>query len=353
MAELISAFFNDRQAAETAVSRLLEIGVPNEAISFVARGEAAGEGAHTQGDTAKGALAGLGLGAGLGALLGIGALFIPGIGPLIAAGALAQGLGVTAAAAAGGAILGGTVGTLAGAFSKWGLSEEDAQRYAREVERGAVFVGVDPERSPVSPAVIAEALERSGGRVERMPRGAGMQPSYQQPGYAQPGPAAAAAPQPAPAGAMEQQRMGQEMRVPLTDEVAQVRKVQHERGEVGIRKHLETETRHISEPVIRTHLETEVREVPAGTDYQADPRTAELRPGETLRVAVYEEELIIQKVPRVTREVLIHARPQVEQVERDIQLQRERVELVQEGDVDDHVDVDEAALSSGRVVRGA
>lgn len=344
MGELISALFDRREDAEAAVSRLMEIGVPREAISVVARGgEEHRQGHHGGNQAAKGALTGLGVGAVGGALFGLASLVIPGVGPFIAAGALAEVLGVAGGAAASGAIVGATAGGLAGAISRWGASEADAKRYASEVERGAVFVGVDTARSPVSPEVIVEALQRSNGRVERAARAG------------QPGPTAAAVPvghQLGGANASHQGILGRaaaalpddrsteqrEARVPLAEEVAQVRKVQHEAGQFGLAKHVDVETRHISEPVIRTRLETEVREIPAGEAYEAGPQSVDLRPGETLRIAVYEEELVIQKVPRVTREVLIHARPEVEQVEQDIQLRKERVEVLNDGDTDDYAD---------------
>jgi stress response protein YsnF len=50
-------------------------------------------------------------------------------------------------------------------------------------------------------------------------------------------------------------------------------------------------------------------------------------------VPVVTEEVKVEKVPRVTEEVVIRTRPETEQVERDVQLRRERVEVEEEGDV--------------------
>jgi len=74
-------------------------------------------------------------------------------------------------------------------------------------------------------------------------------------------------------------------------------------------------------------LDSETREVASAEDYRPEGRVIELRPGETLRIAVIEEEIEIRKVPRITREVVIHARPEIVQVERDVELRRERVEV--------------------------
>ncbi|MBW3625038.1 MAG: DUF2382 domain-containing protein, partial [Armatimonadetes bacterium] len=54
----------------------------------------------------------------------------------------------------------------------------------------------------------------------------------------------------------------------------------------------------------------------------------------TLRIPVIEEDLKVEKSGRVTKEVVVRAEPEVEQVERDVTLRRETVEVEEEGDVD-------------------
>jgi uncharacterized protein (TIGR02271 family) len=88
----------------------------------------AGEGAAT-GAVAGGILGGLG-----GWLAGIGALAIPGIGPLVAAGAFA--------AALGGAAIGAGVGAIAGALVGMGVPKEEAEYYEGEVRGGRTLVTV-------------------------------------------------------------------------------------------------------------------------------------------------------------------------------------------------------------------
>jgi len=77
-----------------------------------------------------------------GFLVGIGALAIPGIGPVISAGVLTTALGTVGATAATGAAVGGAVGGVAGALVGLGIPEEDAQFYAEGVKRGGVLVTV-------------------------------------------------------------------------------------------------------------------------------------------------------------------------------------------------------------------
>jgi uncharacterized protein (TIGR02271 family) len=136
-----------------------------------------------------------------------------------------------------------------------------------------------------------------------------------------------------PGDTTEHEVRGGAYRVPVTDETAQVRKERQEVGYVTLRKRSEIETKHISEPVMRTRVEVETREVPPGESY-AEAGATTLREGETLRVPIVEEELTVEKTPRVTKEVVLHTTAETEQVERDIQLRHEEVDVEQEGDVD-------------------
>jgi len=69
-----------------------------------------------------------------GVLLGLAALAVPGIGPLLAAGPIA--------AALAGAGVGAATGSLLGALSDLGIPEKDAQRWANAVEGGGSLVAV-------------------------------------------------------------------------------------------------------------------------------------------------------------------------------------------------------------------
>ncbi len=84
-----------------------------------------------------GASAGGVLGGALGVLAGIGALAIPGVGPLIAAGPLL--------AALSGAAAGAAVGGVAGALIGVGIPEIEAKHYEGKIKSGSILVSVHAE----------------------------------------------------------------------------------------------------------------------------------------------------------------------------------------------------------------
>jgi hypothetical protein len=65
-------------------------------------------------------------------LIGMGALSIPGVGPVLAAGALGATLS--------GALLGAGLGAVAGALSRLGIPEREAQYYDDEVRAGRTLI---------------------------------------------------------------------------------------------------------------------------------------------------------------------------------------------------------------------
>lgn len=74
------------------------------------------------------------LGGALGLLVGIGALAIPGVGPLIAAGPLLAALSCAAAGATVGGITGGLIGL--------GIPELEAKRYENRLAEGNILISV-------------------------------------------------------------------------------------------------------------------------------------------------------------------------------------------------------------------
>jgi hypothetical protein len=84
--------------------------------------------------TTTGATSGAVIGGGLGWLAGIGALAIPGLGPLIAAGPIVAAL----AGAGAGGVVGGTTGALVG----MGIPEYEAKRYEGRVKDGGILLSV-------------------------------------------------------------------------------------------------------------------------------------------------------------------------------------------------------------------
>ena len=79
------------------------------------------------------------LGGALGLLVGIGALAIPGVGPLIAAGPLL--------AALSGAAAGATVGGITGGLIGLGIPELEAKRYENRLAEGNILISVLAETS--------------------------------------------------------------------------------------------------------------------------------------------------------------------------------------------------------------
>jgi len=88
---------------------------------------------------ATGAGSGAILGGTLGLLAGIGALAIPGIGPFIAAGPIM--------AALAGVGVGGAVGGFTGALIGLGIPEYEAKRYEGRLQKGAILLSVHCDTS--------------------------------------------------------------------------------------------------------------------------------------------------------------------------------------------------------------
>lgn len=170
MNRTISAVFDSRADAEAALTDLRAAGVSDSAISVISQNDS---GAATTSDTSgyvtethgdsSGVAKGMGVGAGVGALFGLAALAIPGIGPFVAAGALAQTLGAAGGAVAAGAIVGGTAGGLTSALVDNGVSENDARYYEDRVGQGGILVAVDPTSAGASEETIGDILYRAGG----------------------------------------------------------------------------------------------------------------------------------------------------------------------------------------------
>jgi len=149
MAKTVVGLFDTTAEAQSVVQELINSGFERNDISLVAnnaRGEysAAREVGATGSSTAEGAGAGaVGggvLGGVFGLLVGVGALAIPGIGPVLAAGPLAAALGAAGASTLVGAGIGAATGGIVGALVGAGIPKEDAGFYAEGVRRGGTLV---------------------------------------------------------------------------------------------------------------------------------------------------------------------------------------------------------------------
>ena len=167
--------FPTYQAAETALHDLRDSKFPMDRVSVVGRdmssrddmgGASTGDriaatqqndGENKADDGAKtGALAGGAFGGLTGLLVGLGAVAIPGIGPVMLGGALATALATTVSGGAIGAAAGGVVGALAGL----GIPEERAKVYSDRLSKGEYIVMVEGSAAEIQEASVI--LNRQG-----------------------------------------------------------------------------------------------------------------------------------------------------------------------------------------------
>lgn len=143
MNKRIVGVFTAEHEASWAIEELKRHGCRTEDISIIARNK---NDANTLSDETgtqvpegitSGAASGGLLGGVTGLLMGIGALAIPGIGPIIAAGPLAATLAGAAVGAGAGGLVGGLIGL--------GFPQEEAKNYDKYVSEGHILVMVDVE----------------------------------------------------------------------------------------------------------------------------------------------------------------------------------------------------------------
>ncbi|MFX4261522.1 general stress protein [Pelotomaculum propionicicum] len=152
MLKTVIGLFDSRDQAEKAASELRGSGFKDE-ISILAadrdktvhKTSDTGSESLTSGVTTGGVLGGL---AGLG--LGAGALAIPGIGPIIAAGPIA------------GLVSGALTGGVAGGLVDWGIPAERGKFYEDKVKEGKILASVRTEDGKINSA--ADILRRNGAR---------------------------------------------------------------------------------------------------------------------------------------------------------------------------------------------
>src|SRR4026208_732643 len=156
------AIFPDRGRFEAALEALRDAGFRNSDISAIiperdrTTKDLAAE-MHTKAreGVATGAGAGAAVGGVLGWLVGIGALAIPGIGPLVGAGPAVAGRAGAGAAGATGGLVGGLIGA--------GIPEVEAKRYAGRIREGGYLISVHCDDGEWARRAKA-ALEATSGR---------------------------------------------------------------------------------------------------------------------------------------------------------------------------------------------
>jgi uncharacterized protein (TIGR02271 family) len=275
----IVGLFSDRSQAEVAINDLKRAGFAEDEIGVAMRDRTAqGELVEDTGTQAaegatKGAVGGGVLGGLVGLLGGIGAIAIPGLGPIFAAGWL----GSTLAGAGIGAAAGGILGALVGA----GVPEEEARHFESGFKSGGILVTVKANRRP---GEAVDVLRRHGADLGPTINAASTGTST---AFADAG-----------SRDVNEEREG---RLQLREEELDVEKERVQTGEVRLRKEVITEQRQIDVPVTREEVVIERRPV-SGAEAQAGEIAGE---GEEIRVPLTEEQVRVEKRPVVKEEVSV------------------------------------------------
>ena len=151
--------FRDIKTAEEAVKALRNKGFRDNEISIVAKDSEQGRGGSDMeagsdfGSTdsiADGTTWGGALGGVAGLLAGVGALAIPGIGPIVAAGPLA------------GVLSGAVTGGVAGGLIDLGIPEERGRQYEEEIKQGGILAVIETSEDKVNDA--SSILRQNGAK---------------------------------------------------------------------------------------------------------------------------------------------------------------------------------------------
>lgn len=178
--------FSHRRDAETALRDLRNAGFPMNQVSLIAKdtdncetrnleqGNKADEGLKA-GAATGGAIGGIG-----GLLVGLGTLAIPGVGPVMAGGAVATALATTLT----GGVVGAAVGGIAGGLIGLGIPEERARVYSDRFQRGHYLIIVDGTQAQIHQAeTILKGLGIEEFDIYDAPDVSEYQPSEHQPSF--------------------------------------------------------------------------------------------------------------------------------------------------------------------------
>jgi uncharacterized protein (TIGR02271 family) len=319
MARTINGLFDNRIQARDAVQDLLEAGFTRDDISVMSKNlegqpeakvDYIEEDGHEQvEDMAKGAGTGAAIGGAAGLLLGITAIAIPGIGPIIAAGPLAALIAGTG--------VGATIGGFISGLTRLGVDEGEANTYAEGVRRGGTLISVN---SPDERADSVVAIMRQHGAVEIDKRAAqwrdegwtGFEPSARQAAfdsYTGDSSTRATSPsevtaehRPVSTGSAGGGRGNQgEIAVPVVEEQLEVGKREVERGGVRVQSRV-TETP-VEENVELKEERVHVERRPV--DYTFHGGESDAFKESMIEIKEAYEELIVNKKARVVEEVVV------------------------------------------------
>jgi Heat induced stress protein YflT domain len=162
----VAGLFPDRARAEQAIDALKAAGFTGDQIGVALRdrtaqgvlieetGTQVAEEAATTGALGGGLLGGL-----TGLLIGIGALVIPGLGPVVAGGMLATAFGVAGGTVVAGVGIGAAAGGVLGALAGLGMPDLEARYFETGFRAGRVLVTVEAGARMLEAMAI---LDRSG-----------------------------------------------------------------------------------------------------------------------------------------------------------------------------------------------
>ena len=309
-----AGLFHSRNRAEKAVRDLNDSGYDMQNVSIVAKDADQIDGIETteevgnkvdDGATA-GALTGGALGGITGLLVGLGTLAIPGVGPILLAGAAATTIATTLAGAGIGVAAGGLVGALVGL----GIPEERAKVYRDSVKDGSFLVmanGTPTEIDRVDAIMNRHGVDEFG--IYDVPHT-----------------------EMAVAEVDEDIRTRTDIdnneKIRLYEERLKVNK-QRTKTDVSISKRIETETANISVPVQKERLVIERIKVSS----DAVSPLVNFGDDKLIKVDLYEETASVSKQAFVREEVNIHKEVEQEIVQRNETVRREELEIVEEGNV--------------------
>jgi uncharacterized protein (TIGR02271 family) len=364
-----AGLFYSRDEAESAVRDLKAGGYDMDQVSVIAKdadrvaghettekiGNKADEGATT------GALTGGTLGGITGLLVGLGALAIPGLGPILLAGAEATAIATTLA----GAGIGAAAGSLIGALIGLGIPEEKAKIYSDRVGRGSFLVmvtGTGLEIDRVATIMRQHGVEEfdiydmPGAKVPavtnvtdvdrdmRARTDLGNVPTAQattitdvdediiaRSDLGNVPTAQATAITDVDEDIRARTDLGDRDKIKLYEERLLVNKHRTKAGEVSIGKHVETETAEVAVPVKKERIVIERSNAVNTTP--VDSGMVDFTDTETIRLEAYEEKAKIQKEAFVREEVNVHKEIEQDTINAQETIRREELDIEADGDV--------------------
>lgn len=336
MAKKLVGVFASEQDASNAIRDLQALGYDSNEISVIGKNRDDMESIQDETGTkapegiATGAATGGLLGGVTGLLAGLGALAIPGIGPIVAAGPIAATLTGAAVGAGAGGLVGGLVGL--------GIPEDEAEEYNTYVKHGRILVLVESDEARESG--IYDVFRKHHSLNANYYGMYGMDDTGAE--------ADSTTEAREPAGAFYQEiatldRLATEERdrelqsgyrddglddrtMRLREEQLDISKTRQTAGEVNLRKEVVEEQQTINVPVNREEVVIEKKVM-----HDEDPVSGPIGEDETIRIPLTEERVEVNKRPVVTGEVEVHKREvqDTEQV-RDT-LKREEARLDRSG----------------------